>query len=140
VLGGLEPGKAVPEELVLTGAVSFPELVPLEPCPASPESLELELLPEPAKPLPPALELKGVPEFAVVCPAPALLEPEPFVVVGRELLPAVLPGRVNDVLSPPATAVLGVAPPAWLGRDDSAVDGGLTGTPEGLESRLEVGL
>jgi hypothetical protein len=33
--------------------------------------------------------------------------------------------------------VLVVVPPDWVGREDSAADSGLTGAPEGLESRLE---
>ncbi len=105
------PEPASPASFVLEPAPlepAKPVSLPLEfpaPEPARLVSLPLELpVPEVTRPLPPALEL-GVTEFEVGCLRSALLEPEPFV-VGRESLPAVLPGRAEAVLSPPPAAVL----------------------------------
>jgi hypothetical protein len=106
LLVGLDPGKAVPDEFAPVGAVSRPAVNPLEPCPASPESLPLEpeppepvspeslvlelAFPEPAKPesleleLPPfepATLVSLVLEFVVpepASPASLALEPLPF--------------------------------------------------------------
>jgi hypothetical protein len=135
-------------------AVSRPPDVPLEPEPASPESLPLELpvpepakpeslpfeppVPEPARPFPPALEL-GVPGLGFDSPPPAVLEPVAPEVVGLVPVPEVLLGRFEGVLRPLPVLELGVVVPVWLGREDSAPETGLTGAPEGLESKLEVG-
>ncbi len=137
-LGALPPAVEPLLEPEPAGPESFP-LEELVPDPAKPVSLPLELPePEPASPLPPALEL-GVLGLVFAKPPPAALElvlPED---VGLLSLPAVLPGRFEGVLSPLPALELGIVPP-WLGREDSAPDGVLTGVPEGLESRLELGV
>ena len=138
------------------GALSRPPAVALEPEPASPESFPLEPalpepatpvpfplelgVPEPAKPFPPALEL-GVPGLAFDNPPPAVLEPEAPAAAGLASVPAVpgvVPGRFERVLRPVAALELGVVVPVWLGREDSGPETGLTGVPEGLESKPEV--
>lgn len=141
----LEPVGAVSAlDVLLEPEPASPESLPLElllPEPAKPESLPLELPePEPARPLPPALEL-GVPSFGFAKPPPAVLEPGLPEVVGGVLVPVpeVLPGRFEGVLSPLPALELGWFVPVWLGREDSAPETGLTGVPEGRESRLEVG-
>jgi hypothetical protein len=123
-MGALEPGEAV-DTLEPIGAISRPFAAPLEPEPASPESLALELpVPEPdnpeslplelpapelARPLPPALEL-GVPSLVFAKPPPAALEPVAPEVVGFVPELEVPPGRLEVVLNPPPALELGVSP------------------------------
>jgi hypothetical protein len=144
------PEPAKPESLPFEPPVPEPaspkpaplEPVPLEPVlpePAKPVSLPLEFpAPEPARPFPPALEL-GAPGLGFDSPPPAVLEPVAPEVVGLVPVPEVLLGRFEGVLRPLPVLELGVVVPVWLGREDSAPETGLTGAPEGLESKLEVG-
>lgn len=141
-----DPVGALPPafDVLLEPEPASPESLPLEiplPEPAKPESLPLELPdPEPARPLPPVPEL-GVLGLEFDKPPPAALEPGLPEVVGGVPVPEVLPGRFEAVLSPPLPAPLGLGVvPVWLGREASAPDGVLTGVPEGLESRLELGV
>lgn len=142
----LEPEPAGPESLLLelpvpepAKPVSLPLELPPVPEPAKGVSLPLELpVPEPARPFPPALEL-GVPGLVFAKPLPAVLKPEAPADVGLVSVPGVLPGRFEEVLRPLPALELGAVVAVWLGREDSAPETGLTGVPEGLESKLELG-
>ena len=131
-----------------------PESLPLElpvPEPTTPVSLPLELLfPEPARPLSLPLE-PLLPEFEIPESLPPELPvPEPARPVSLPLeLPVPEPARPASLplelpepeFAKPLPALeLDVVPAVWLGRELWAVEAGLVGVPEGLVSRLEVGV
>jgi hypothetical protein len=126
-----EPVGALPPalELPLEPEPASPESLPLElpvPEPVSPESLPLEeLVPDPAKPVSLPLEIpfpapaKPLPPalelgglgLEFAKPPPAALEPVLPEDVGLLSLPAVLPGRFEGVLNPLPALELGGVPP-----------------------------